>query len=116
MDATEDDVGWLVPATALPPTFDDTPVVPVNPDVRELVVELEERASKKLEADRFSPSDIPAFTIPTCDEAPRSPTTLDDDANADPGAGVRVGTEIGDLVWTWNLSLESGGREGIQPP
>jgi hypothetical protein len=33
VNAAEDDIGWLIATTSFPPTFHDTPVVSIDPEV-----------------------------------------------------------------------------------
>ena len=82
-------VGWfrlrpfqLVPTSAFPPTFDNTPIVPKNLDVRILLMSLYEGGGEKEKSDCFGPPDVPAFVFPPWEEAPGSPLLADGDSNA----------------------------------
>ena len=82
MNEFEDVVGGLVPTSAFPPTFNNTPIVPKNLDVSILLMLLHEGSGKEEKSNCFSPSDISAFVFPPWEEAPGSPLL----ANGDPDA------------------------------
>ena len=82
VDAPEDLIGFPISASPFPPSFNDSFVISKDPEVLAWLACCAESASKKLEANGFSPSDIPAICLPAWDETPRSPLVADDNADA----------------------------------
>jgi hypothetical protein len=65
VDSPEDNVGWLVPASAFPPPLDDTPVVSINLEVAARRMGCKEGVNEELEPDCFCPPDVSAISLPT---------------------------------------------------
>ena len=82
MDTPEDLIGFPISTSPFPPPFDDSLVISEDSEVLAWLAGCAESASKKLEANGFSPSDIPAIRLPAWDETPRSPPVANDDADA----------------------------------
>ena len=82
VDPPEDLICLPISASALPPSFDNSFVVSKDPEVLAWLVCCAESASKKLEANGLSLSDIPAICLPTWDETPCSPFAADNNADA----------------------------------
>jgi hypothetical protein len=88
MDKFEDLVGGVIFATSFPPTLDDPFIVAIDFVAWLGVTARKYGLSKEVEAESFSPSDIPSFVFPTWEESPCSPALADDDANACFRAGI----------------------------
>ena len=98
MDATENEIDFLVWASSIPPTFHDAGVVTEEVEMRWFVAWCrDEGTSKKFEANGLGPANVPELRFPPVDKAPRSPARADDDGNANAGAGVRVSCNVDDL-------------------
>ena len=82
VDAPEHFVGFPVPASTFPPTFNDPFVVSKDPEVLAWLTGCGKRACKKLEANGLSPSDVPAIRLPPWEDMPRSPLIADNNADA----------------------------------
>ena len=82
VDASENLVGLPVSASALPPTFNNSLVVSKDPEVLAWLTGGAESASKKLEANGFSPSDVSALCLPSWEEAPHPPPVANNNADA----------------------------------
>jgi hypothetical protein len=82
VDTPEDFVGLPVSAPALPPTFNDPFVVSVDPEVLTRLAGCDESVCKKLEANGFSPSNVPSIRFPSREEVPCSPLVANNNANA----------------------------------
>ena len=82
MDVPEYFVGFPISAPAFPPSFNDSTVVPKDPEVLAWLAGYAQSASKKLEANGFSPSDISTVCLPSWDETPGSPFVANNNADA----------------------------------
>lgn len=79
VDATEHLVGFPISTPSLPPAFDDSSIVTKDPEVLACrrLADCAESVSKKLEANCFSPSDVPSICFPPWDETPGAPLVAD---------------------------------------
>jgi hypothetical protein len=82
VDASENFVCFPISASTFPPPFNNSPVVTEDPEVLAWLTCCAESLGKKLEANGFSPSDIPAIRLPTWEEAPSSPFVTNNNADA----------------------------------
>lgn len=81
MNMLEDFVCGFVPASALPPTFNNPFVVPKDFDVSPSGSGWGEGEDEELEADCLCPADVPSISLPTWEEPPSSPPAFDCDPN-----------------------------------
>ena len=81
MNPFEDKVGLGVSASAGPPTFDNSIVVPVNLDTFERLM-LENESDEEFHSDGFCPTDVAALAFPSWEESPSSPLAAEYNAKA----------------------------------
>jgi hypothetical protein len=93
MDSTEDLVSRSVFAPKIPPAFDDSFVIAVYLKVSARAFKPADRPDEEFKADGFSPADVSESVerLPTRNEAPGSPSTLDGDGNAEARACIGEG-------------------------
>ena len=82
MYAPEDGIGLGVLAGTLPPSFDDSGIVPMAPEVIVWAEKGGEHAGKELKGDCFGPSDVASLRLPVSDEGPCMPIFSHSDAKA----------------------------------
>lgn len=116
MDSAEDGVCLLVFASAFPPAFDDTSIVTIELEVVSRGSCRKDGLDQKLESNSFRPSDVTPIRFPPWDKPPRSPPATDRDSNAAARAGIQVGFDVDELVWSWDFSKEVWEVEGRCPP
>lgn len=85
VDPTEYSVDRFVPAPVVPPSFNDSFVVPIYLNVSASTNKPCDGSDEKLEANCFGPSNVTSTIecLPARDKTPRSPFVIDDDGNAD---------------------------------
>lgn len=90
MNAFEDFIDLAVSAPAIPPSFHDADVVPVNSDMLSNRSEAENGINEQLESDCFGPRNVahPSESFPTWDKTPSPPSLADDDCDSHLGAGI----------------------------
>ena len=81
MNSPEDVVGLEVSALSSPPPLDDTIVVAVDFDPRE-VTRFENRLDKEFHGDGFGPANVSSIEVPTGEKSPGSPPVANDNAQA----------------------------------
>ena len=85
MDSPENSIGGFVFTSEIPPAFDHSFVVAVDFKMSASMTKPGDRSDEKLEADSFSPANVPLTVerVPSWDETPCSPSIPDGDGNAD---------------------------------
>ena len=79
---SEDLVDATVFAGTLPPSFDNTSVVPIACEVVVWAIKCNKGVCEELESNRFCPPDVTAFGFPVADELPHMPMFSHNNAKA----------------------------------
>ena len=93
VNALEDVVDSVVPAATSAPTGDDALIVTIHSEVPTIARITEEGADEKFEGNSLKPSNVPNGP-PAGEEAPRPPSSLDDDRKTHSRGGIGVGLSI----------------------
>jgi hypothetical protein len=101
MDTPEDEVNLSISASACPPPFDNSDVVPIDLDVSSGNGSLYDVSDQKLETNCLGPSDVPSFTFSSWDKLPCSPMLSNRDSDAETRAGVRICSQVDEGCWLW---------------
>jgi hypothetical protein len=88
VDSPEDLICLLVMTPSFLPPLDNSPIVPKEPEELARFTSCKDSIDKELQADSFSPPDVPSFSFPAQEKPPGSPTVTNDDCDANSGAGV----------------------------
>jgi hypothetical protein len=88
VDSPEDDICLSVATSVFPPSFNNVPVIPKEPEVLARLTSHKDSMDKELKANCLGPPNVSSFSVPTLDEPPSSPTACDNNANANPRAGI----------------------------
>jgi hypothetical protein len=105
MDSAEDLVSRSVFAPKIPPAFDDSFVIAVYLKVSARAFKPGDHPDEEFKANGFGPADVSGSVerLPTWNEAPGSPSTLDGDCNAKARACIGEGMQD---------EQDEGGRDG----
>ena len=116
MESVEDCVCLLVFVLAFPLAFNDTSIVAIELEVVSRGSCCKGSLDQKLKSNSFCPSNVTPIRFPPWDELPYSPPVTNHNSNATARAGVRVGFNVDELVWSWDYSKEVWEVEGRCPP
>ena len=115
-DVLENMVCWLVGAAFLPPTLDNSAVVPIDHDVVSFLRALAYADNEKFEADCFSPLDVSPIGLPIGSKLPHSPLCANRDRHADARASVGVGSVFNEGLGFWDGGENVSTAELELPP
>jgi hypothetical protein len=102
VDALEEKINLSIPASARPPTLDNSDVVAIDSVVSSLWGNLGDVLDQELEANGFHPSNVPSFAFPPRYKPPCPPVFSNRDSDAETRAGIRVCMEVNDGCGLWN--------------
>ena len=90
----ESEICGPVSAMALPPSFNNTPVVSICLKNSGFGALSDDKAFKELETNGLSPTNISAVCLPPRNEAPCLPSAFNDDANPGGQACIQEGSKV----------------------